>query len=87
MIGYPLVTSAFFSERILDEEQFLVQFFEEDYIQYQKRVPTGIPFIRGFSVTLQTDLGDIKLEIFVKQAPLASKVSNLRFIFCLPTLA
>uniref|UniRef100_A0A182T5X7 Uncharacterized protein n=1 Tax=Anopheles maculatus TaxID=74869 RepID=A0A182T5X7_9DIPT len=30
------------------EEITLLNFFGEEYIQYQERVPSGLPFIRGF---------------------------------------
>lgn len=36
----------FFSERIKDEEIYLVAFFGNDYIEYRKKTPTLIPFIK-----------------------------------------
>ena len=35
----------FFSGRIREEEDHLVRFFNQDYIDYRKRVGTKIPFI------------------------------------------
>ncbi|KAH9495083.1 hypothetical protein Btru_018117 [Bulinus truncatus] len=48
LIGYTIVSWRFFNERIAEEEIYLLNFFGEDYLDYQKRVPTGIPFIRGY---------------------------------------
>ncbi|KAI0874791.1 isoprenylcysteine carboxyl methyltransferase [Hypoxylon argillaceum] len=45
-LGYLLVLWRFFSARIKSEESDLVRFFDDDYIDYRKRVGTGIPFIR-----------------------------------------
>lgn len=45
-IGYALVTWRFFEKRIRYEEFFLRQFFHQDYSEYAKRVPSGIPFIK-----------------------------------------
>lgn len=36
----------FFSNRIKDEEQYLILFFGKDYIEYKKKTPTLIPFIK-----------------------------------------
>lgn len=41
----------FFMERIYEEERYLVTFFGQQYIQYQKKVPIGLPFIKGFTVS------------------------------------
>ncbi|CAK7562916.1 MAG: farnesyl cysteine-carboxyl methyltransferase [Sporothrix epigloea] len=45
LLGYMAVLWRFFSVRIRHEEQLLVRFFGDDYVQYQKRVGTKIPFI------------------------------------------
>jgi len=37
----------FFSERIDEEEYFLVEFFGEDYVDYALKTPIGIPFVKG----------------------------------------
>ncbi|XP_030372832.1 protein-S-isoprenylcysteine O-methyltransferase [Scaptodrosophila lebanonensis] len=44
---YTLVSWLFFHDRIYVEEYSLLNFFQSDYVRYQKRVPTGLPFIRG----------------------------------------
>ncbi|XP_059168388.1 protein-S-isoprenylcysteine O-methyltransferase-like [Physella acuta] len=49
LIGYTIVSWKFFNERIHEEEIYLLNFFGEDYLDYQKRVPTGIPFIYGYN--------------------------------------
>jgi len=48
MIAYTIASWIFFKERIIDEEITLLNFFGEDYLLYQKRVPTGLPFIYGY---------------------------------------
>lgn len=48
VILYAIVSWRFFYERILVEEITLVNFFLEKYVEYQQRVPTGVPFVRGF---------------------------------------
>jgi len=40
-----LVSWRFFSIRTRYEEQKLIEFFGDEYVHYQKRVPSGIPFI------------------------------------------
>ncbi|XP_050070723.1 protein-S-isoprenylcysteine O-methyltransferase [Anopheles maculipalpis] len=47
---YAIASWKFFHDRILMEEITLLNFFGEEYIQYQERVPSGLPFIRGFRV-------------------------------------
>ncbi|ORY27468.1 protein-S-isoprenylcysteine O-methyltransferase [Naematelia encephala] len=44
-LGFAIVLGRFFSARIKDEERHLVRFFGDDYIQYRKRVGTGLPLI------------------------------------------
>ncbi|XP_077997986.1 protein-S-isoprenylcysteine O-methyltransferase-like [Glandiceps talaboti] len=46
--AYTVASWRFFSERIEDEEILLLNFFGEEYIDYQKRVGTGLPLIRGY---------------------------------------
>ncbi|KAH8673588.1 isoprenylcysteine carboxyl methyltransferase [Xylariales sp. PMI_506] len=45
-VGYTLVLWKFFSTRIKVEEQHMQRFFGEESVEYQKRVPTMLPFIR-----------------------------------------
>ncbi|KAH8405337.1 hypothetical protein KR222_005809 [Zaprionus bogoriensis] len=47
---YTLVSWLFFHDRIYVEEYSLLNFFQSDYVRYQKRVPTGLPFIRGYLI-------------------------------------
>ncbi|XP_055548110.1 protein-S-isoprenylcysteine O-methyltransferase [Wyeomyia smithii] len=49
---YTIASWKFFHDRIFMEEITLLNFFGEDYYKYQQRVPTGLPFIRGFKVEL-----------------------------------
>ncbi|KAH8307360.1 hypothetical protein KR044_010702, partial [Drosophila immigrans] len=50
IILYTLVSWMFFYDRINIEEYSLIQFFKSDYVRYQKRVSTGLPFIRGYQI-------------------------------------
>ena len=50
VVLYACAVLTFYSERIHDEEFHLVRFFGEQYVQYQKRVPIGLPFIKGFDL-------------------------------------
>lgn len=43
---YWAVLYKFFSARIVGEEEFLVGFFGDDYVQFRKRTRVWIPFIR-----------------------------------------
>jgi protein-S-isoprenylcysteine O-methyltransferase len=43
--AYSAVLWFFFSERIKKEEEKLVEFFKEDYVNYRARVGTKLPFI------------------------------------------
>jgi protein-S-isoprenylcysteine O-methyltransferase len=47
-IAYTVVTWKFFASRIAFEEYYLIRFFGKDYLDYQKKVPSGIPFVKGF---------------------------------------
>lgn len=51
LIAYALMAWNFFHDRVLIEEISLLNFFGEDYIEYQKRVNTGLPFIYGYKIT------------------------------------
>lgn len=42
---YAAVLWTFFNERIQVEEEKLVEFFQDDYVEYRKRVPTMMPLI------------------------------------------
>ncbi|ORX33630.1 protein-S-isoprenylcysteine O-methyltransferase [Kockovaella imperatae] len=39
------ILGRFFSSRIREEEKYLVRFFGDDYVQYRRRVGTGLPFL------------------------------------------
>lgn len=47
---YAIASWVFFKERIHMEEITLLNFFGQDYVQYQKTTSTGLPFIKGYSV-------------------------------------
>lgn len=50
ILGYTIASWRFFRERIEEEELSLIHFFAEEYVEYKKRVPTGLPFISGIPV-------------------------------------
>ncbi|CAK6974419.1 protein-S-isoprenylcysteine O-methyltransferase [Scomber scombrus] len=50
ILGYTIASWRFFRERIEEEELSLIHFFAEDYVEYKKRVATGLPFISGIRV-------------------------------------
>ncbi|KAL4622524.1 protein-S-isoprenylcysteine O-methyltransferase-like [Arapaima gigas] len=50
LLGYTVASWRFFRERVEEEEISLILFFGEDYLDYKRRVPTGLPFIPGFRV-------------------------------------
>jgi len=45
-LGYAVVLWRFFSRRISGEEELLVAFFGDEYVQYRKRTGVWIPFIK-----------------------------------------
>ncbi|CAH2095828.1 unnamed protein product [Euphydryas editha] len=45
---YTIVSWMFFNERVYAEEMFLISFFGDQYLKYQKKVSTGLPFINGY---------------------------------------
>jgi len=46
-LGYAVVSWRFFRARIEDEEWALLNFFGQDYLDYQARVGTLLPGIKG----------------------------------------
>lgn len=50
IVGYSIASWRFFRERIEEEELSLIHFFAEDYVEYKRKVPTGLPFISGIRV-------------------------------------
>ncbi|XP_020898865.1 protein-S-isoprenylcysteine O-methyltransferase-like [Exaiptasia diaphana] len=51
LFGYAVASWRFFKERIEYEEITLLNFFQYEYIDYQKKVGTGLPFIKGYLVS------------------------------------
>lgn len=52
ILAYIVASWKFFNERVLFEEIMLLNFFGEDYFEYQQKVPTGLPFINGYRLEL-----------------------------------
>ncbi|XP_011685089.1 PREDICTED: protein-S-isoprenylcysteine O-methyltransferase [Wasmannia auropunctata] len=50
LFAYALMSWTFFHDRVLIEEMTLLNFFGDDYVEYQKRVGTGLPFISGYKI-------------------------------------
>ena len=48
-VTYAIVAWKFFADRIEHEEEMLILFFGKQYLDYRKKVPTGLPFIKGYS--------------------------------------
>lgn len=48
LLGYTVASWFFFKERIEDEEENLIMFFGQDYIEYKEKIGTGIPFNYGY---------------------------------------
>ncbi len=48
LVSYAAASWVFFKERIYDEEENLILFFKEDYLEYKKKVCTGLPLISGY---------------------------------------
>lgn len=48
VVIYTLASWMFFHERVYAEEYTLLGFFGQQYYEYQEKVGTGLPFIRGF---------------------------------------
>ncbi|XP_022111332.1 protein-S-isoprenylcysteine O-methyltransferase-like isoform X1 [Acanthaster planci] len=51
-VAYAITSWRFFNERIEDEEITLLNFFGEEYLNYQQRVGTRLPFIKGYKMEL-----------------------------------
>ncbi|XP_063708224.1 protein-S-isoprenylcysteine O-methyltransferase [Culicoides brevitarsis] len=52
IVIYAVASWKFFNDRIFMEEITLLNFFGEEYYQYQQKVPTGLPFIKGYKTDL-----------------------------------
>lgn len=52
VVGYALASWRFFRERIEEEEITLIHFFGEEYMEYKRKVPSGLPFIKGVKLEL-----------------------------------
>lgn len=50
IILYTVASWFFFRERIYTEEVTLLNFFGQEYVQYQKITKTGLPFIKGYVI-------------------------------------
>ena len=51
LIGYSIATWRFFRERVEEEELTLLVFFGQQYFNYQQRVGTGLPLVKGYVPT------------------------------------
>ena len=46
IVGFAAASYFFFADRIPDEEEHLIRFFGDQYVQYRNRVPSGVPLIK-----------------------------------------
>ncbi|XP_074604294.1 isoprenylcysteine carboxylmethyltransferase ste14 [Brevipalpus obovatus] len=51
LIFYAISSWKFFDERVDFEESLLIRFFGQEYRNYQKKVPTRLPFVKGSLIT------------------------------------
>ncbi|XP_051163391.1 protein-S-isoprenylcysteine O-methyltransferase [Leptopilina boulardi] len=51
-LSYVMASWKFFNDRVKIEEIMLLNFFGEEYIEYQNEVGTGLPFISGYKIDL-----------------------------------
>nr|SVE80939.1 EOG090X0CFU [Daphnia magna] len=49
-VAYLIASWKFFNERVFEEEVTLLNFFGKEYVAYQSKVPTGLPFIHGYNI-------------------------------------
>ncbi|XP_064642388.1 protein-S-isoprenylcysteine O-methyltransferase-like [Lineus longissimus] len=52
LAAYTIASWKFFKDRIDHEEITLLNFFGEQYLDYQKKVGTGLPFIKGYRIEI-----------------------------------
>ena len=72
-LGYTAASWVFFKDRIEDEEEMLLLFFGREYVDYSRRVPTGLPFIKGYS-------GDVE-ELLSQPVPVANVATSYQWNF------
>lgn len=48
---FSLTAWKFFDERIYEEEMLLLNFFKGEYLNYQSKVPSGVPFVKGYQLS------------------------------------
>jgi protein-S-isoprenylcysteine O-methyltransferase len=61
-VAYAAATYKFFSARVKIEEFYLLRFFGKKYLDYQKNVGTGIPFVSGL-----TGLTEAEVKLYSEQ--------------------
>ncbi|KAJ0176380.1 hypothetical protein K1T71_007559 [Dendrolimus kikuchii] len=61
LVIYALASWTFFRERVYAEELTLLTFFGRHYVEYQKKVPTGLPLIKERG-EIHTDAHDVIKE-------------------------
>ena len=61
-VAFTYILFKFFKDRILTEEQTLIQFFGEKYLEYKKNVPILIPFI-----SMDKSLEEKNLNIYLRK--------------------
>ena len=57
-VAYVVASWLFFRDRIMCEEESLVHFFGQEYLNYQEKVGTGLPFISGYRLSKPNELNN-----------------------------
>ena len=66
-IIYLIVLFKFFDDRIKIEEELLIEFFGQEYIDYRNRVPILIPFIKLDEIVIKNSLTKHKFNKEIKK--------------------
>jgi len=74
-VVYALVSWRFFKERIHDEEHTLIHFFGERYFEYQDKVGTGLPGVKG--LLLDADQKNFLRRKWARKQELAAESNDV----------
>ena len=66
-IAYLIILFKFFDNRIKEEEELLIEFFGQEYIDYRNKVPILIPFIKLDEIIIKNSLTKHKFNKEIKK--------------------